>query len=372
LSENKMTEVPVERISYLLGSVQRSLFPHLREEVGELTEKERRFVLVLEVVEVEKHVGRVHWLGRKPKDRKALARSFVAKAFYNTPTTGALRERLKRDKTFRRLCGWECKYQVPSESTFSRAFEEFANSELADRVHEALVKDYVGDDAVWHVSRDSTAIEAREKPAKKIKAVASKEKCKRGRPKKGEARPVPEKKRLEKQREWSLEECLRDLPRACDVGTKKDSKGYKTSWIGYKFNADVADGGIPLSGITTSASMHDSQAAIPLARMTAQRVESFYDLMDAAYDAEPIRQTSLEMGHVPIIDRNARGGKIIPMEPDRARRYNNRTTAERFNSDLKDNHGGSMVRVRGNKKVHAHLMFGVLVIFAKSVIGLVT
>ena len=342
----------MERISYLLGSVQRSLFPYLREQVGELTEKERQFVLVLEVVEIEKHVRDHHWLGRKPKDRKPLARSFVAKAFYNIPTTGALRERLRRDKTFRQLCGWEFKYQVPSESTFSRTFDEFAQGDLVDKVHEALVKEYVGDDVVWHVSRDSTAIEAREKPARKVKAA--------------------EKKRLDKQREWSLVECLADLPRACAVGAKKDSKGYKTSWTGYKFNVDVADGGIPLSGITTSASMHDSQAAIPLAKMTAERVESFYDLMDSAYDAEPIRQTSLEMGHVPIIDRNARGSKEIKMEPDRARRYNNRTTAERFNSELKDNHGGSMVRVRGNKKVHAHLMLGVLVIFAKAVIGLVT
>lgn len=363
----------MERISYLLGSVQRSLFPHLREEVGELTERERQFVLVLEVVEIEKHVRDHHWLGRKPKDRKPLARSFVAKAFYNIPTTGSLLARLRRDKTFRQLCGWEYWYQVPSESTFSRTFDEFAQGELTDKVHEALVKEYVGDDVVWHVSRDSTAIEAREKPAKKeAKAAAPKAKRKRGRPKKGEVRPAAEKKRLEKQREWSLEECLADLPRACAVGAKKDSKGYKTSWTGYKFNVDVADGGIPLSGITTSASMHDSQAAIPLAKMTAERVESFYDLMDSAYDADPIRLTSLEMGHVPIIDRNARGSKEIKMEPDRARRYNNRTTAERFNSDLKDNHGGSMVRVRGNKKVHTHLMLGVLVIFAKAVIGLVT
>lgn len=362
----------MERISYLLGSVQRSLFPYLREEVGELTENERRFVLVLEVVEIEKYVRNHHWLGRKPKDRKPLARSFVAKAFYNIPTTGALLARLRRDKTLRQLCGWEYWYQVPSESTFSRTFDEFAQSDMADKVHEALVKEYMSDDVVWHVSRDSTAIEAREKPMKKVKAAASKEPCKRGRPKKDEVRPLPEKKRLEKQREWSLEECLRDLPRVCDVGTKKDSKGHKTSWTGYKFNVDVADGGIPLSGITTSASMHDSQAAIPLAKMTGERVESFYDLMDAAYDAEPIRQMSLEMGHVPIIDRNSRGGRKISMEPDRTRRYNNRTTAERFNSDLKDNHGGSMVRVRGNKKVHAHLMFGVLVIFAKAVIGLVT
>lgn len=363
----------MERISYLLSNVQRSLFPHLREEVGELTEKERRFVVVLEVVEIEKHVRGHHWLGRKPKDRKPLARAFVAKAFYNIPTTGALLERLRRDKAFRQLCGWECWYRVPSESTFSRTFDEFAQSELTDKVHEALVKEYVGDDVVWHVSRDSTAVEAREKPVKKEAAPeASKVKRKRGRPRKGEQRPVPDKKRIEKQREWSIEECLADLPRVCDVGTKKNSKGYKSSWVGYKFNADVADGGIPLSGITTSASVHDSQVAIPLMKMTASRVESFYDLMDSAYDAEPIRLTSLEMGHVPIIDHNARGGKALPMEPDRARRYNNRTTAERFNSELKDNHGGSMVRVRGNKKVHAHLMFGLLVIFAEAVIGLVT
>ena len=63
----------MERISYLLGSVQRSLFPYLREEIGDLTEKERRFVLVLEVVEVEKHVRKAHWRGRKPKDRPDLS-----------------------------------------------------------------------------------------------------------------------------------------------------------------------------------------------------------------------------------------------------------------------------------------------------------
>ena len=59
----------MERISYLLASVQRCLFPYLLEEIGELSEKERRFVLVLEVVEIEKHVRNHHWLGRTPKDR---------------------------------------------------------------------------------------------------------------------------------------------------------------------------------------------------------------------------------------------------------------------------------------------------------------
>jgi hypothetical protein len=41
------------------------MFPHLLEEVGELTNKERRFVLVLEVVQIEKHVVKHHRRFRK-------------------------------------------------------------------------------------------------------------------------------------------------------------------------------------------------------------------------------------------------------------------------------------------------------------------
>lgn len=364
----------MERISYLFGTVQLSLFPALREEVGDLTEKERQLVFVLELLDIEKHIYQRHWLGRKPKGRKNIARAFVAKAFYNFPTTEALIDRLQCDGVLRRLCGWEYKNQVPGEWAFSRAFTEFAESGFVDIVHETLVKELVGNNVVFHISRDATAIEGREKPVRKESAPAEepKVKAKRGRPKKGETRPVPEKTRLEKQREWSLKECNDELPTACDVGTKKNAKGYKSSWIGYKFHIDVADSGIPISAITTSASVHDSQAAIPLAMMSNDRVESFYDLMDSAYDAEEIRQTSIEMGHVPIIDRNARGGKGEPMEPDRARRYNGRSASERFNSDLKDNHGGSMLRVKGHKKVHTHLMFGLLVIFAMNIISFVT
>ena len=36
---------------------------------------------------------------------------------------------------------------------------------------------------------------------------------------------------------------LDDLPTACDVGTKKNSKGYKVIWIDYKLHIDAADGG---------------------------------------------------------------------------------------------------------------------------------
>ena len=55
-------------------------------------------------------------------------------------------------------------------------------------------------------------------------------------------------------------------------------------WVGYKLHLDTVDGGIPVSAIVTSASVHDSQVAIPLATWTAQKIVSCYDLMDAGYD----------------------------------------------------------------------------------------
>jgi hypothetical protein len=65
---------------------------------------------------------------------------------------------------------------------------------------------------------------------------------------------------------------LADLPAQCDVGVKTNSKGFKESWIGYKLHPDVADGMVPISAVVTAASTHDSQAALPLARESAQRV----------------------------------------------------------------------------------------------------
>jgi len=67
-----------------------------------------------------------------------------------------------------------------------------------------------------------------------------------------------------------LPDMLDDLPKACDVGTKKNSKGFKTSWIGYKLHIDSADGGTPISCVLTSASTHDSQVSIPLASISHQ------------------------------------------------------------------------------------------------------
>ena len=195
---------------------------------------------------------------------------------------------------------------IPSESTISRAFAEFAASELPARMHEVLVTTAFETSVVGHVSRDSTAIEAREKPAPKPeKDKKANPKRRRGRPRKGEV-VVKEEKRLDKQLRLDVPEMIADLPTRCDRGAKRNAKGHMVSWHGYKLHVDAADGGIPLGCLLTSASLHDSQAAIPMAAQTGQRVTYLYEVMDAACDASQIREYSERTGHVAIIDTNPR------------------------------------------------------------------
>ena len=52
-------------------------------------------------------------------------------------------------------------------------------------------------------------------------------------------------------------------------------------------------------------------------------------------------------------------------------RYNERSSAERVNANLKDNHGGRTIQLRGPAKVMCHLMFGVLVITVTQIIRLI-
>ena len=358
-------------LSSIWSGIQRSLFPFLEEELGPMTEKQRKLVSILELVRIEDLIGYTYKTGRKPADRKLIARAFVAKAVYNFSMTRELLDRLKCDKVLRRICGWESPYQIPSESTLSRAFTEFAESRLPEEVHEALLKKHMADHLVGHISRDSTEIIAREKPASREKPKKKKSRRKRGRPKKGETVSPKEQTRIEKQQAMSLEEMLADLPTVCDRGTKINSKGYKESWNGYKLHLDVADGQIPIAMVVTSASLHDSQAAIPLATMTSQRVTNLYDLMDSAYDCEGIKEFSHKLEHVPIIDTNRRRGEKRELDPAKKTRYNERTAVERVFGRLKDEFGGRMVRVRGSTKVMAHLMFGIIALTADQLLKFV-
>ncbi|HEV2041705.1 MAG TPA: transposase [Casimicrobiaceae bacterium] len=369
--------------------IQEELLPWLDDTtLGPLSGHHKQLVSVLGMARIEAFLPGWQGLpGRPPSERAALARAFVAKAVFNVPTTRLLIDMLSADKTLRRLCGWQRAGEVPSEATFSRAFAAFAASALPSRLHDALIKDTHADRLVGHISRDSTAIEAREKPAKPERpAPAAQPKRTRGRPRKGESRPTQPPRRIERQLGMTLAAMLVELPRRCDVGAKRNAKGHQETWIGYKLHIDTADGEIPISCVLTAASVHDSQVAIPLATMTAARVTNLYDLMDSAYDVTEIKQHSRDLNHVPIIDINPRSTpglkQELAQEAKRQRRvghrmaeqvrYNERSTAERVNGGLKDNHGGRTVRVRGPEKVMCHLMFGVLCFTALQLLRLVT
>jgi len=395
---------------------QSKLFDFLEQQAGNLTDKTRLLVSALGMIPLSRLIAPTRgWKGRPPKDRQALASAFVAKAILGLQTTRQLLERLQVDRTLRYVCGWNSAEAVPHESTFSRAFAEFSGSELPQHLHEAVIKDAYKKDSpesqlVGHVTRDSTAIEARERyPETTEQATARQKKHghqksvrankqrapkqlkaksipkrKRGRPKKSER--ALSGKRLPRQRRQTLDEMLSELPRECDTGGKKNSKGHTQYWRGYKLHIDVADGQIPISCVLTSASVHDSQAAIPLAIITNQRVTSLYDVMDAAYDAKEIREHCESLGHVPLIDPVQRAvpvvhrtqqdslrgydkrrtlpktlpSKIPPFTTAQEERYKIRTMSERVNARLKDEFGGRTTRVRGASKVMAHLMFGIL------------
>ena len=199
------------------SNIQATLFPLLEEELNPLTEKQQQLITILEVVRIEQHIPDYRWYeGRPQKSRCAIARSFVAKMVYNMDTTRGLRERLQSDKNLRRICGWERKGDLPSEATFSRAFAEFAETGLPQQVHESLVKKAFAETEtiVLHNSRDSTAIDARQKPEAEHKTQESQPEKrpakKRGRPKKGEDVSVKEPTRIERQGTMSLEEMLGD------------------------------------------------------------------------------------------------------------------------------------------------------------------
>lgn len=359
------------QIKQFWTACQRRLFPVLAEELGVLTEKHQALAAAFCVLDLaDADAGHSGATGRPPHDRLAILRALLAKSRLNLSTTRQLLDRLHTDATLRRLCGWERAQAVPSESVFSRTFTEWADSGMLEQVQEKLVRKVYQGRLVGHVIRDASAIPAREKPVKKQPPPVQ-QKRRRGRPRKDD--PPKLKSRLERQPSMTIPEMVADLPKVCDRGVKIGSDGKKQRWAGYKLHWDISDNLIPLSCLVTSASLHDSQAAIPLAATTAQRVTACYELMDRGYHSEDIRKYCEGLGHVVLIPDVERPGKpAVPMAPAAKKRYELRGMIEQLTARLKDEFGGRHVRVRGWRKVLAHLMLGVLMLSVDQLLRLVT
>lgn len=358
--------------------LQQDLFPKLEESVGPLSGHLRLLASVMALLPLERLLNcrRAH-TGRPAKDRSALVTAFLAKAILNLATTRDLIDRLRVDRALRRFCGWYSVEALPHESKFSRAFAEFAGMQLPQQLQNVVVRTLQGERIVCHIARDSTAIPARERFSeaarkKKLESQPLQQKHPKGSFRKAKASEHGT--RIKRQRHQKLSDMLAELPQQCDIGAKSSKEGKAQYWCGYKLHLDVADGQVPISAWLTSASVHDSQVAIPLMTMTSKRVRYFYDLMDSAYDADPIHAHSRKLKHVPIIAPHPRRGtkqpselpKIFPVQPTpqltwaQQDRYKERTMIERVNARLKDEFGANQIRVRGPAKVMAHLMFGVL------------
>ncbi|MEA1917090.1 MAG: transposase, partial [Campylobacterota bacterium] len=286
-------------------------------------------------------------------------------------------DRLRIDRTLRVLCGWRYATDVPSESTFSRAFKEFSEVNLATKTHDKFISEYLSNTIFLYNASDATKIELREKAVKVEKE--EKPKKKRGRPKKGEAREPVKPTILTQQKDMeTTQEMLSLVSTDCGVGVKQNSKGNREVWIGGKLHISVVDGDIPITAVYSGANVHDSSVALPLIQETSKKVDYLYDLQDAGYDANIIREFSQKYGHRPIIDINPKNSQAlrdkIELAKDEKKKfkffalpessdihhYNQRSMVERVNKYLKDDFGCNTIYYQGATKVASVLAFGTL------------
>jgi hypothetical protein len=369
-------------------NLENSLFPQLQEQLGVLSTKEQKFIKILDFAEIEKNITIV-CITNPPKDRVEIARAFIAKSVYNFQTTSDLIDRLHIDRTLRLLCGWRYKTDIPSESKFSRVFHELSEMQLAQKTHEHFIKEYLSDKTFFYNATDATKIPLREK-AVKVEKEKIKPK-KRGRPKKGETREPIKPKILEQQKDMqTIEEMLTLVSTDCGVGVKQNSKGNREVWIGGKLHISAVDGDIPITAFYSGANVHDSSVALPLMQETSKRVNYLYDLQDAGYDADIIRDFSSKLGHCPIIDINPKNSQVLRdkiqlikdekkkfkffglTQDSDAQHYNQRSMVERVNKYLKDDFGCDKIYYKGADKVASVLAFGILSICIHQSLQLVT
>lgn len=367
-------------LSQMWTNVQLTLFPMLQKKCGELSKEHKNLVSILELIRIEEFIPSTKFhFGRPCKDRPAISRAFIAKMVLKIPNTKQLIRLLKVDNTLKIICGWEEINSLPSESKFSRVFNEFANSSLPDKVHQALIKEVYKDTIIGHLIKDSAPLESYEKPLEKL-PLNERKKIKNDRQKRERNGEL---NRRQIQLQQNVDQMISDLPKACDIGRKRSSKGCGMSWKGYKLHAAVDDHCIPIAVIVTSASVNDCEVAIPLGAKANRVAKNYYDLMDAAYDVPEIKEHSLSMGHVPIIDKCARNkaqkiekekerqaNKLLNFSTAERTRYKQRFPKERFNALYLDSYGGRNLLYSSYMKNCCHVMFGILAMTGSMLIKL--
>ena len=386
----KNTSSGISKMWNKILNLESTLFPALQEELRleELSHKEQKLVKILDFAQIEKNIT-VASITNIPKDREEIARAFIAKSVYNLQTTRDLIDRLHNDRTLRILCGWRYKNNIPSESKFSRVFKELSELKIAQKTHEQFVKEYLSDTVFMYNATDATKISLRVKPVKVVKEENPKNKV--GRPKKGEIKEPKLPTILEQQQTMqTTQEMLALISTKCAVGIKQNSKGNKEVWIGGKLHISAVDGDIPITAFYSGANVHDSSVALPLINETSKRVNYFYDLQDAGYDSEIIRNFSKKLGHRAIIDINPKNSKELkekielqtqeqkkfkllhlPQNLD-IHHYNQRSMVERVNKYLKEDFGCNTIYYQGATKVASVLAFGILSICIHQSLKLVT
>ena len=247
----------------------------------------------------------------------------------------------------------------------------------------------LSDELFFYNATDATKVPLREKPVK-VEKEKSKPK-KRGRPKKGETREPIKPTILKQQKKMkTVEEKLSLVSTDCGVGVKQNSKGNREVWIGGKLHISAVDGDIPITAFYSGANVHDSSVALPLMQETSQRVNYLYDLQDAGYDADIIREFSEKLGHRPIIDINPKNSKALKEKIELIKHekesfkfinqhqnldkehYNQRSMVERVNKYLKDDFGCDKIYYQGAEKVASVLAFGILSVCIHQSLKLVT
>jgi hypothetical protein len=348
---------------------QQEIFPELKQHFGYLTNKHEKLLQMLDLIDINAIYPNYIWeakCGRPPEHRHRFVVAFLAKSLWNIAQTNTLIEYLKVDRVLRSICGFdERNFLLPSESTFSRAFADISKSQVGEKLLQYMIKTHCSETLHEHVSIDGSAIVVAEKasPAKKIFVKT----------KSGKKKRVVENKNKNSAKIQLTQDTatiINNLSTVCDYGTKKDSKGYKYTWKGYKLHVAVNDYNIPVVAIVTSASVNDTLVAITLIRNVEDRIDNLYYLMDAGYDATAIRAEITNHGKVGLIDFNQRGNKeddrvFMPHEKER---YGNRAFSESLFSHLKMHHLPSYILYRGIEKVKTVLNFALAVIASLQII----